>query len=92
MPQQTVYNTEPNNADRIIEAKKMDLDAGLLGKVFGADNKASTNITGIVVVLLVISGISLLFVDSKMPAAEYWKVITPIITLALGYLFGKNAS
>jgi hypothetical protein len=74
-----------------LQAKQMALDSGLLGKVFGGSKTAPTNIAGLCLVLFVVPGIVLLFYDgAKLSAKEYWASLTPIVTLILGYLFGKN--
>lgn len=88
--EQPIYDTSQDTAADYIKAKEMDLEAGLLGKIFGADNRAASNIAGTVIILLVISGICVSFWGSNVPTIDYWKVITPIITLTLGYLFGKH--
>lgn len=92
MAEKTTYDTSPERAELLIKTKEMDLEAGWLGKIFGADKRASSNIAGLLIALLVVSGIALLFFNSSIPALEYWKIISPLITLALGYLFGINKS
>lgn len=86
-PQSTI-DPQPDRAFAL-ENKRMDLDAGALGRFFGTGAAAPTSIAGLTVFLLAGAGILAMFVDSKMPPAEYWQVAAPIITLALGYLFGK---
>lgn len=74
-----------------LKARQMELTAGLLGRLFGGPKNAPTNIAGFVVVLLLITGLGLLFTyPGSMTASEYWKVATPIITLIVGYVFGKK--
>ncbi|MDO8746905.1 MAG: hypothetical protein Q7J70_04485, partial [Thermodesulfovibrionales bacterium] len=77
-----------NEFTRHLESKKMDLEAGWLGKFFGSKSTAATNITGIFLILLLVSGFAVLFFNSSIQAGEYWKIIVPLMTLALGYLFG----
>ncbi|MEA1973644.1 MAG: hypothetical protein U9N34_10210 [Candidatus Cloacimonadota bacterium] len=69
------------NSDAI-KSKQMDIDVGLLGKVFGNSSNAPTNIAGITILVLLFS--TPFVTDLK------WDQSFPIITLALGYLFGKN--
>lgn len=71
-----------------LEQTRMSLDAGHLGKLFGSATNAPTNIAGFVVCLLVVIVCVVGFL--KMPTAEFVERVIPIITLALGYLFGKN--
>jgi len=70
-----------NNSDAI-KSKKMDLDAGYLGKVFGNSSSAPSNIAGIVILFLLIGTP---FIDDLS-----WEKSFPILTLSLGYLFGKS--
>ncbi|MFB2803571.1 hypothetical protein [Shewanella seohaensis] len=74
-----------------LEKKKLDLDAGFIGKFFGISNSAAINIAGLVALLLVISGIAVTFLDSKIPPENFWKIIIPVLSVILGYLFGKKA-
>jgi len=72
------------------EARAMVMEGGWLGRCFGSMRTAPANIAGATLAALVILGGALLFFDSKgMTSAEYWKAVTPIITLILGYLFAK---
>lgn len=72
-----------------LKAKKVDL--GLLGKFFGSRENAPMNIAGFILILLVAAGTIPLFWETKVPAGDVWKIILPIVTLTLGYLFGKKA-
>lgn len=89
MPNAT-YN-QPTHNKFSVEAKKLDLDAGLLGKCFGSKANAPSNIAGCLLVVLITSGVAVLFVTSNIPPSEYWKMITPLITMSLGYIFGKSS-
>jgi len=71
-----------NNSDAI-KFKQMDIDVGLLGKLFGNSSNAPTNIAGITILVLLFS--------TPFVADLKWEQSFPIITLALGYLFGKNS-
>lgn len=71
-------------AQYAIEEKKMYLEAGVLGKLFGTSTNAPTNVAGVVSLLLVISGVGVLVTDHTAQAADYFKVVSPLITLALG--------
>lgn len=83
-------NPNPNEGDFVLKSKEMDLEAGFLGRCFGSRANAPMNIAGSLIFLLTISGIVVLFCSSSIPPADYWKIIVPIITLALGYVFGKG--
>jgi len=84
------YNTKLDQESFGLRSKEMDLEAGWLGKCFGGSANAPLNIAGVLVLLLVGSGILVLFVESTMPAQDYWKVIVPLLTLVMGYVFGKS--
>ncbi|MAZ65551.1 MAG: hypothetical protein CMF25_00380 [Kangiellaceae bacterium] len=84
------YNKQPVSASTFLKAKGMDLESGLLGKLFGNKANAPSNIAGLIVVLLVLSGLVITFVEAKIDPKEYWAIISSIITLILGYLFGKG--
>jgi hypothetical protein len=73
-----------------IEQTRMTLEAGLLGKIFGSATNAPTNIAGFILFLFFISIIIVLFLETRMEAIEYLKLVLPVITLVLGYLFGKS--
>jgi hypothetical protein len=74
-----------------LEEKKLDLDAGTLGKFFGSSKNAPSNIAGVVIIILVVTGVAcLIFPPSESDPIEIWKILAPVITLILGYLFGKQ--
>jgi hypothetical protein len=85
------FNTNPDEQKFVLRSKEMDLEAGWLGKFFGSGKNAPLNIAGFVVVVLVIVGCVNLFVQSNLPSGDYWKIIGPLITLVLGFLFGKGS-
>ena len=86
-----VYADTPSPHLVQLQSKQMDLESGWLGKLFGGSRNAPSNIAGLSLLLLVAPGIALLFIPgTSMTAADYWKFITPIVTLILGYVFGTN--
>lgn len=85
------YNTQPDQNDFVLRSKEMSLQAGWLGRIFGAKHNAPLNIAGLAVLLLVGSGVLVLFCQSAIPASEYWKIIVPLVTLVMGYIFGKGS-
>jgi hypothetical protein len=91
MTEKITYKQPTTDNEYILESKKMDLEAGCIGKFFGSKVNAPTNIAGIFIMFLLFSGISVLFFNTTIQAGEYWKIIVPLLTLALGYLFGKGS-
>lgn len=87
-PQQAYTSPDPK---LVLQSKKMDLEAGWIGRVIGGPKNAPNNIAFVVVSLVLIAGVVVSFV---LPAdrVEFWKTILPIVTLTLGYLFGKNST
>ena len=72
-----------------LEAERMRLEYGWLARLIGRNN-ASHNIAFVIVValLLVGAGATLARPDNYL---DYWRLIIPVLTLTLGYLFGRNA-
>ena len=68
----------------------MSLEAGILGRFFGSASRAPTSIAGIIALLLTLACIVSLFVPTNILASELWKLVLPVITAVLGYLFGKS--
>lgn len=83
-----------DNPDAYLKSKKMDLESGLLGKFFGTGSSANNNVAGLILVLLVvlvsITTIYNLNATDKTPSLDFLKTVTPLITLILGYIFGRK--
>ncbi len=73
-----------------VEFKHKKLEAGLFGKLFGTGSNASINIAGIILIGLLISMLIVWSVDAE-GSSVFLKTASPIMTLALGYLFGKQS-
>lgn len=68
---------------------------GKIGQLFGTGDNAAKNITATICILLIIGAAivslySYVCKDDKELAGTIWGVIAPILTLSLGYLFGKK--
>lgn len=76
------------------ETQNKDKDSGWFGKIFGANTKnASIHIAFIICcTLLFFCGIDLVhsFMWKDGITQEVWKLIFPVVTLSLGYIFGKG--
>jgi hypothetical protein len=91
--QSRIVPTEEDFARRYaIEQTRMSLEAGWLGKIFGSATNAPTNIAGFFVGVLTLTIIVLgfVFVPSSISARDFLNYLAPLITLVLGYLFGKS--
>src|SRR4051812_49100992 len=73
-----------------IDLQQVRLSMALLGRIFGAGSNAATNIAGFVVVVFVVVSVVVLFVEAKVAPLEVLKALLPMVTLALGYLFGSK--
>jgi len=92
---------DPNIASQIIKHtskhKESQLRAGWLGKFFGTNSRVPVYIAGLAILLLLITGIiyTFLSLDNNGPSYEnvikLWGLIAPLITLSLGYIFGKGS-
>lgn len=92
--------TDPATTQKMIEyhTSMADKEIGYLGKFFGSGDSVKVNVSGFCIIVLLAIGIIytvlyLFFASSDTKAAgiiEFWGIITPIVTLALGYIFGKS--
>ena len=86
-------------AQQVLDNEQKRHELGVLGKFFGANHSSANNIAGTTVIVLILTGIGYtIFIGSKeysdkdVSIKEFWGIITPIITLVLGYIFGKKDS
>lgn len=75
--------------DKTLQDNKNLREIGFLGKFFGAGDGVKMNIAGLTILLLLAFGI---FYTCFKTDFEIWKIISPIITLSLGYIFGKSSN
>ncbi len=84
------------------ELERQRVDQGILGKVWGSSTSIPHNIAALSIIVLIVTGIfytygcmGLKTEEISLPIKDFWYIITPLITLAIGYLFGdktkKNA-
>ena len=96
MSEQRQFNDQDPSI--VLVAKKMELESGWLGKFFGNKANAPSNVSGLVLIVLLLSGVVMIFLPYEDPNAlsvtpkEYWEIIVPIVTLILGYMFGKRSN
>ena len=68
---------------------------GIIGRLFGDRDNSSKNITAFLNILLIIgastlSAIIYIYDKDIQLVSSIWKNVIPIVTLSLGYLFGKK--
>lgn len=74
------------------EKFKNSIEIGWLGKIWGSPKTSPNNIAGFTIVLLLLLGIVWTISSKDFDSTKIlWSIITPIITLALGYLFGEKS-
>lgn len=85
--------------DKSFEAENHERELGSLGKFFGSGETVKMNIAGLSIFILLLIGIAytliVLFCETKdnnkaISIIDFWGIITPIITLAMGFIFGKS--
>lgn len=89
MSEEKIPADKEESRERKEQFSNVDRD-GYLGNIFGYARNAPTNIAGVLVCTLLTAGITSLFVETKIPSEEFWKMISPVLTLVLGYLFGQG--
>lgn len=101
MPNEFNLPNDPQIANKIVDAKneiqKKKIEHGFLGLFWGSAISIPNNIAALSIIVLVLFGIIYSFSVSNVPnekllfsIKECWAVVTPIITLAFGYLFGEK--
>lgn len=85
------YNTDPEATEALLRSKEMDLKSGFLGRFFGAPTDSPGNIAGFLIVLLLLASVFISYFPGSIAANDLWVQTSPLITLALGYLFGKRS-
>lgn len=76
--------------DKNWQLENRKIDIGWLGKFFGTGENASVYIAGVIALVLTVAGIVCLFIDCKVPPEKFWAYSAPVISLSLGYIFGKK--
>ena len=73
------------------QREKRQDNIGKLGTWFGSSKNAPINISGILTLSLISFAILFTVFSKEFENAKIiWVIVTPIITLALGYIFGKQ--
>jgi hypothetical protein len=75
------------------EIKKRVIEAGLLGRLFGTNRNVSLYISAFIAIIMLIAGICYSFLipnNSNLTVKDFWTIISPFITTALGFIIGKK--
>ena len=93
--EQHQFDLDCKKLDQQHEQETIEKNLGWIGKTFGSAENASKNITATICVLMLI-GVAVVSVvvycnERDISKVEgLWDMVLPIITLSLGYLFGKK--
>ena len=90
MGDEAKYTTDPASTAYLLRMQEMKNEVGVLGGFFGSTQRAASSIAWVTIFLLVLAGVASLFFSTLITPTDYWKTVSPIITLAFGYLFGSN--
>lgn len=77
------------------EARMKNKDLGLIGYLFGSAENASKNIAALICLILIL-GASLFTWNIYQSGSDnsfietIWQIVLPVVTLSLGYIFGKK--
>jgi hypothetical protein len=81
------------------EIEKQKISQGILGKIWGNSSSIPNNIAALSVIILITVGIiyTCAMMNSKpeniaLSIKDFWAIISPLITLSIGFLFGDNKS
>lgn len=86
------HETEIKTLENNQEIKLTNKRIGWIGIVFGDESHASRNITASICICLIIFCIVVYVWGDEGKTELIKEVIIPIITLSLGYLFGKSSN
>jgi len=93
---QQTFDLESKSKDHEHEIKVLEKTLGWLGNFFGGKDNTAMNISGALLILLILFGIGMSILSiancNLSNLKDIWSVITPIITLTLGYIFGSKPS
>ncbi|RZM24301.1 MAG: hypothetical protein EOO88_23300 [Pedobacter sp.] len=94
---------DPTLAKQVISSsERLEMikhEKGFLSLFWGTAKNAPYNIAGLISILLSLTAVIYTFVHSYIPVEkspisvkDYWLMVSPVITLSLGYLFGKTST
>lgn len=89
------YQLKLQKAQHDHEAKMKNKDLGWIGFLFGTAENSSKNIAAIICLTLII-GASVFSWNIYQSGSDnsfietVWQIVLPVVTLSLGYIFGKK--
>jgi hypothetical protein len=88
---------DPSIAKKVIDSqhkqRQLEIQSGYLGKFFGTSASIHIYIVGVVSIGLIISLLVYTFIPDgwkSLPTVELWKIVLPVLTTLLGFLFGAS--
>ena len=89
------YQLKMQKSQHDHEISMRNMDIGKVGRVFGSSENSSKNIAAVIcfILLMAVIGMScwIYYMDKdKSFIANLWQLVLPVITLSLGYIFGKK--
>lgn len=89
------YQLKMQKSQHDHEISMRNMDIGKVGWVFGTSENSSKNIAAVIcfILLFAVIGMScwIYYMDKdKSFIANLWQLVLPVITLSLGYIFGKK--
>lgn len=89
------YQLKMQESQHSHELSLKNKDLGWIGKFFGSSENSSKNIAAIICLILlfavIIMSCGVYCMDrDKDFVSTLWQMVMPVITLALGYIFGKR--
>lgn len=89
------FQLELQKAQHNQESKMKNKELGWIGFIFGSSENASKNIAAIISLILIIG--AMVFTVHIYERGQdnsfietIWQIILPVVTLSLGYIFGKK--
>jgi hypothetical protein len=95
----TQFNEQINNrtleSQNQFELDKKKIEQGWVGKIWGGTSNNKINIAALIILIAMLFAIIYSFIvkeNAPFSAKDCWTTVAPIITLALGYIFGDKKS
>jgi len=89
------FQLSAQKAQQDHESKMKNKDLGWIGFLFGTAENASKNIAVLICLILIIGAIIFSCIIYKCGTDNsfietIWQIVLPVVTLSLGYIFGKK--